>query len=81
MAEVKTIKNIDERTWGEFKHLAARNKVELGTFFKNLVHNYERRSTLFWDTILNNEKILSDREAEEMEAATKRVRKEYGFRT
>ena len=67
MAEVKTIKNVDERTWGEFKHLAARNKVKLGTFFKSLVHNHERRNNSFWDTILNCERILSDKEAEEME--------------
>lgn len=81
MAEVKTIKNVDERTWGEFKHLAGRNKVKLGTFFKSLVHNHERRNKTFWDTILNCEKILSDKEAEEMEEVTTKIRKEYGFRT
>lgn len=81
MAEVKTIKNVDERTWGEFKHLAARNEVKLETFFKSLVHSYERRNVIFWDKILNNEKILSDKEAEEIEKVIKRVRGKGGFRT
>ena len=34
----------------------------------------------FWDKILNSEKILSDKEADEIEKVTKALRKEHGFR-
>ena len=80
MAEVKTIKDVDEETWAEFKSMAAKNNVKLGTFFKTLVKGHTKNSTAFWNTILKGEKILSDKEAEELEAAVKSVRKEYGFR-
>jgi len=81
MAEVKTIKGIDEETWGEFKSFAARNKVKLGTFFKTLVKEHEKNSATFWEKILNGEKILSDTEADDIEKTVTRVRAENGFRT
>ena len=81
MSEVKTIKDIDDHTWGEFKGLAARNNVKLGVFFKTLVHYYEEDATTFWDMILKCEKILSDREAEDLQRHVQRQRREPGFRT
>lgn len=80
MSEVKTIKGIDEETWAEFKGFAARNKVKLGAFFETLVHEHEKNSTSFWTKILEGEKILSDKEAEDIEKVTLKVRKEHGFR-
>ncbi|HLC88544.1 MAG TPA: hypothetical protein VJG49_00765 [Candidatus Nanoarchaeia archaeon] len=81
MTEVKTIKDVDEDTWAEFKGYAARNKVKLGTFFKTLVTNYEKENASFWGKVLKGEKILSDKEAIGMEETSARIRKEPGFRT
>ena len=80
MSEVKTIKNVDEETWAEFKGLAARHKVKLGTFLKTIVKEHEKSSAFFWDKVLLGEKILSDKEAEELERFFRQVRKEHGFR-
>ncbi len=80
MSEVKTIKNVDENTWAEFKSLAAKNQVKLGMLFKTLVEEHERNSVAFWEDILGGEKILSDNEAEELQEVVHRLRKEYGFR-
>ncbi len=80
MAEIKTIKDVDDKTWMEFKHIARKHNVKLGTLFKSLVRNYEQRNASWWNTILNHEKILSDKEAEEFEIVTKRMRAEGGFR-
>jgi hypothetical protein len=80
MAEVKTIKDIDEGTWAEFKSYAAKNNVKLGMFFKTLVTEHKKNTELFWQKVLHGEKILSDKEAHELEKASHEVRKEYGFR-
>ncbi len=81
MTEVKTIKDIDDNTWAEFKGLAASNKVKLGVFFKTLVKEHEKNSKHFWKTILEHETILTDSEANDIEKSLKHIRKEYGFRT
>ncbi len=81
MAEIKTIKDIDDESWAEFKSLAARNKMKLGSFFRMLLGEYEKTSKFFWKDILYCEKILTDKEAEDMENIIKEVRKEYGFRS
>jgi hypothetical protein len=80
MAEVKTIKDIDEPTWAEFKSMAARNKTKLGMFFKTLVEEHKKTRSSFWSDILDGEKILSDKEAYEMKEVVKNLRKEKGYR-
>ena len=80
MAEVKTIKDVDDETWAEFKELAAQHNVKLGIFFKSLVQEYEKNTTSFWDKVLNEQQILTEKEANELSQVTKKVRKEYGFR-
>ena len=80
MVEVKTIKDIDEKTWSEFKSLAAINNMKLRTFFKTLVREHEVNNNHFWKTILKGKKIISDADAKELENLTKKTRKEYGFR-
>lgn len=79
MAEVKTIKDIDNDTWSEFKKLAARNDEKLGPFFKTLVKEYKKESTAFWSGILENEKILSEKEARDLKAEVGRLRKIFDF--
>ena len=80
MSEVKTIKDIDDETWSRFKNLAAKNKVTLGTLFRDLVLEHSKKSKEFWSTILSSPKILHEEEAKDIGIITQRVRKEYGFR-
>ncbi|PIN75037.1 hypothetical protein COV18_04735 [Candidatus Woesearchaeota archaeon CG10_big_fil_rev_8_21_14_0_10_37_12] len=80
MTEVKTIKDVDEQAWAEFKSLAAKNNVKMGVFFKTMLNEYKKSTNTFWERILNGEKILSDKEADEMEKVVVAVRKEHGFR-
>ncbi len=80
MVEVKTIKDIDEDTWNTFKELAAKNNTKLGNFFKTMVKEYEKNVESPWEIILSGKKILSTKEALQLEKSVKEVRKEYGFR-
>lgn len=80
MTIVKTIKGIDENAWLEFKSLAAKNKMRTGKFFEKLVEGYKNRADSAWDKILNAGKILSDKEADDIEEFVKKLRKERGFR-
>ncbi len=78
--EVKTIKGINKEKWMEFKALAARKNVALGALFEIMLENYEKNSDLFWNDILKGEKIISDKEADELNASVKKLRKDRGFR-
>ena len=80
MGEVKTIKDVDDETWVRFKDLASENNSNLGPFFKAVLQEYEKTRKTFWNDILNGEKTLSDKEAEDFEALVEQTRKEYGFR-
>ena len=80
MDGIKTIKGVGEDTWSSFKSLAAKNNLKMGKFFEKMVDEYAEKSEDFWDDILNCEKILSDKEAEDMLKAVRRVREDTGFR-
>ncbi len=80
MSEVKTIKDIDNETWHEFKDLAAKNNVKLGTLFKSMLFNYKKNTEKTWHKILNSGKILSDEDAADLRQKSQKIRKEYGFR-
>ena len=80
MSEVKTVKGIDEKTWADFKDMAAKDKVKLGLFFKNLVEERKRQTASFWKEVFNSGKIISDEEAEGMKKAVKQLRQEQGYR-
>ena len=80
MTEVKTIKGVDDETWSEFKSLAAKEKVNLGVFLKNILKEYEKSRAPFWKRIFEGEKILSEKEADDIENLIKTKRKESGFR-
>ncbi len=81
MAEVKTIKGVNDETWATFKSLAAKNHQTAGSFFEKLVAFYQKQGDTWWDEILNAGKILSDEEANDMRKFTKKLRKRRGFRT
>jgi len=80
MPTVKTIKDVDEEAWLEFKSIAARNNVKMGKLFEKMVGSYKEESRKVWNNILNPGKILNDKEAEDMEKFVKDLRKEKGFR-
>ena len=81
MPTVKTIKDVDEEAWLEFKSIAARNKMKMGKLFKNMVEEYREKSKSFWDDILKGPPRLSKEEADAMMETARRIRKEYGFRS
>ncbi|MBS3051078.1 MAG: hypothetical protein J4400_02930 [Candidatus Aenigmarchaeota archaeon] len=76
----RTIKDVDDETWRKLKMLSAGHDATMGKILKKITNDYEERSRNFWDKILNGEKILSDKEADEMESFVKKLRKEKGFR-
>jgi len=80
MAEVKTIKGVDEETWAEFKSLAAKNQLHAGSFFEKMVRHYEQSTQSFWDRVLDEEVILSEEEGKAIEKVVHHIRKERGFR-
>ncbi len=80
MANIRTIRNVDEDTWSELKSLSRRYKLPIGRLLNRVINKYKTKSDSLWDTILNHEKILSDKEAEAMQEFVKKLRNEYGFR-
>ena len=79
--ETKTVKGINDNVWRKFKTLAAEKDMPMGSLFGLMVDDFSKHSNSFWEKILSGEKILSDKEAEEIEKITKKLRKEKGFRT
>jgi hypothetical protein len=78
--EVKTIKGMDEETWIKFKMLAVKRRVTMGKLLANMIETYERNTNEFWNEILSGKRIISDKEAEELEDSVKKLRKERGFK-
>lgn len=78
--QIKTIKNIDQETWATFKATAAKNNLKMSILLKLMVNEFNKNSSQFWNNILNTEKNLTDKEAEDILQITKEARKEKGFR-
>ena len=78
--ETKCIKDVDEETWREFKTLAVKNNIKIAVLLKIMIKEFEKNNRKFWDEILYGEKLMTDKEAEEMIKITKDIRKERGFR-
>jgi len=78
--EIKSIKNVDEATWGKFKLIAAESKVKMAILLKLMVEEFEKNSKTAWNRILNGEKNLSDKEARDIDNVVEKSRKEHGFR-
>lgn len=76
----RTIKDVDDETWRKLKMLSAEHDSTMGKIIKKITEDYEERNRRFWDDILNSEKILSDKEADEIESFVRTLRKEKGFR-
>ncbi len=80
MMTTKTIKNVDEEDWNEFKSRAAKANVSLGTYFKVMLKESEEKTDEFWNMLLSGEKLLDDDEAEKLKEEVNRLRSERGFR-
>ena len=78
--ETKCIKDVDEETWREFKTLAVKNNLKMAVLLKIMIKEFEKNNRKFWDEILYGEKLMTDKEAEEMIKITRDFRKERGFR-
>ena len=77
---IKTIKGVDEDTWYRFRSLAVKSRIGMGNLLNEMIKEYENKSKEFWNDILESEKLLSDKEADELLNRMKKLRKEYGFR-
>ena len=80
MSNLKTVRNVNESTWAEIKAIAARHRVSIGALLDRMTKDYEKNSNETWSKILNPEKILSDKEANDINNAAVKLRKEYGYR-
>lgn len=80
MSNLKTVRNVNESTWAEIKSIAARHRVPIGIVLDRIIRTYNKNSNETWSKILNPEKILSDKEANEMYDVVIKLRKEHGFR-
>lgn len=76
----KTIKDVNEKTWRKLRMLSAEHNVRMGKLLEKMAEDYEKRSKEFWKIILKGERILTDKEAEDLKAVSKALRKESGFR-
>ncbi|MBS3174805.1 hypothetical protein J4440_02905 [Candidatus Woesearchaeota archaeon] len=76
----KTIKGVDDDTWFRFKSLALKNRMDMGKLLGEMIKEYESKSSEFWKDVLYGEKLLNEKEAEELIKETVKLRKEHGFR-
>lgn len=78
--EIRSIKDVDERTWREFKSLAVKNNLKMALLLKIMINEFGKQSDDFWNKILKSEKNLSDEEADDMFNILEESRNEIGFR-
>ena len=76
----RTVKDVNEKTWRKLRMLSSEYGMPMGKLIEKITEDYEARNRDFWNSILKGEKILSDKEAEEMIALVRNLRKEHGFR-
>jgi len=72
---IKTIRDVDEKTWHQFKQLSVKNRLSMGKLLQKMIGEYEMKTEAFWDNILNHKKILSDKDAHDIEKSVKELRK------
>lgn len=77
---LKTIKNVGEEKWAEFKSLSAKTGVPMGKLLENMIDSYPKHRDEVWDRILHGGKNLSDKETAEMKMVVSSLRKEKWFK-
>ena len=65
--ETKSIKDVDEETWKDFRALAIRNNMKMSILLKLMVNEFQKNSRDFWKDIISRKKSLSNEEAESIE--------------
>ena len=78
--ELRSIKDVDEKTWKEFKALAIKNNLKMSLLLKMMISEFENKGRDFWRKIISENKNLTEDEAEDMIKITAKIRKEKGFR-
>jgi hypothetical protein len=75
----KTVRGISPEAWAKLKSLAARKSTKIGRLIEEMIRYYDARADEVWDMVLSGKKLLSDKEAEDMEKAIKYHKKERWF--
>ena len=75
----KTVKGISPEAWAKLKSLAARKSTKIGKLIEEMTKYYDTRADEVWDMVLSGKKLLTDKEAEDMEKAIKDHKKERWF--
>lgn len=78
--KTRTIKDVGEKTWRKMKTLSAEYNMTMGKLLEKITEDYEKRNKDLWNEILYGKKIFTKKEADEMKAVVRDLRKEYGFR-
>ena len=78
--ETKSIKDVDEETWKDFRALAIKNNIKMSILLKLMVDEFEKNSKNLWREVLSKKRSLTDKEADDIEKIVKKMRKEKGFR-
>ncbi len=76
----RTIREVDGKTWRKLRILCAEYAMTMGELVETMTEDYEKRSKDFWKAILEGEKILTNKEADELKDVSSALRKERGFR-
>lgn len=76
----RTVKDVNEKTWRKLRLMSAEYDMRIGELIEKMTEDYEKSSRDFWKTILEGEKILTEKEAEELKSVVTALRKETGFR-
>lgn len=79
MDTVKTIKGVPEKTWSEFKAMAAKNDMSMAEFFRHLVESH-KGSSGWWEEYMKMPKLLTEKEAKAFKEEVAKMRKEWGHR-
>ena len=76
METVKTIKGVPEKTWAEFKAMAAKNKMSMAEYFRLLV-DAQKESSTWWEEYMKMPKILTEKEAKALKEQVRKMRNEW----
>lgn len=78
--KVRTVKDVDDKTWHIFKDMARRRKVRMGSLLKQIATEYSKKPSDSWEKILRSKPMITGKEAEAMSAVVASIRKEAGYR-
>ena len=76
----KTIRDVDEKIWRKLRMLSTEQNIKMGRLLEKMAEEYEKKGREFWKVVLEGDRILTDKEAEDLKSVCKDLRKEYGFR-